>query len=1414
MSLPRLLSILVPSLMFLSPAQAADADYVWKGSVSPWSNVSNWSLNGGAPPAAPGPSSSAYTHWMVTNGTDSAGMTNIGGLGAGGRYLKGIRVAGINNQPGGKVQLFVLNSSSGVYLRVEAGGITVENTSTGGYNADFGIAQLRIAADQEWNVAEGRCFYVGLDEAAPSGGLYSLSSENDAPRRVTLTGSGAVRMGEGLLLNNISGLIGFVMNAGKGTPTLDLADRGMSNTVTVEDAARLEGMSLYQGALVTREKAAVTFSGTTAKASAQWNIGADTAFALEDSTLDLTEAGVDGNVTLSGTSGIAGENGALKQTILDDAQVTYTDRHVRAGEIQSVGSNVTITLNNSSLHFDGEIPAVNLMVQGNCTLGGSGAFSGTITYAPGGSLAVDGDILLPSSSLTLGRLHVSLLDGVPQSTAVQPENPSRQAQEYVVLFDSSFEDLIAAWPGRHTLGVQFKPEMTAAVTVKELPKGAVSWNYDAAAKLLTLETDVAVKPDMPAHVSGSRPNIIFVLVDDMGWGDLSVNWTQQDKNGRQVTRRNEFKTPTLDTMAAEGMQLRRHYSAAPVCAPARASLLLGVHQGHSRVVRNNTFDYPIENSHTLGTLLKGAGYHTAAIGKWGVGGGGQSGKALTGAPHMRGFDYFYGIIKHLAGHFHYLTQGSQDIYEYDDRAAAPAWTSVSSRVPATAYDTDLFGARAKQWIMEHHEKAPSQPFFLYLAFPAPHGCLSAPACAYPEGLGKTGGLQWEKKDGYEACNTAADGWTGVQGDFGPDTYIYPEHAVFGKTESRHATMIRRVDDVLKDMIQLLKELNLDDNTMIVFTSDNGPHNEGGSGNYGNGAQDPQYFMSYGMMDGIKRDCWEGGMRVPAVVRWPGVVSRGISLGASQFHDWMATFADVAGVPVPSRCDGVSLLPTLVGVPERQRTGVIYTEYAYGGSTPGYGDFLQAHRNRGRQQQQIVFADGFKGVRMGNAAPATDFEIYDTEKDPQEASNLASSRPDLQEKMKAQALRMRRSSPVTATNFDAGYIAPVTAPAGLRQGRLHWRAWNRAFDWVPDFRQLEEAPSATGATDALDVLNVKAGSSGQKGVELAGYLTVPATGEYKFYLRTDSNEGSKAFVHLHDMQLIDADYAYTPGTEASSNAREGVSSDVQPNAVQTVKLTAGVHPIRIGYVGNGAAPSLSLQWEGPETSGREAIPASAFSYEYVNPFNLDKTEEAVGAAAVHTELTVQTQMPWTASCDQPWVSVNPSSGSGTAVLDIAVEANGKQTERTAVVTVVCDGEQRTFTLNQSGKPAPTGYDKWKQDNFPDGTPDGQMTPDACPAGDGVTNLMKYATGLDPNKPCGSVTELTIREDAGKKYLVLSWPVNTEATDVTFSVESSADLKAWAEEGTVVPTGARSEFRDTVAVEESAPVRRFLRLKVVR
>ena len=915
---------------------------------------------------------------------------------------------------------------------------------------------------------------------------------------------------------------------------------------------------------------------------------------------------------------------------------------------------------------------------------------------------------------------------------------------------------------------------------------------------------IALTPLMIAPLcwAQEKPNVVIFLVDDMGYSDIGCYG-------------GEIMTPNLDKLASTGVRFTQFYNTSRSC-PARASLMTGLYQHQAGIGQMSedpgTFKketqrdindwgsegyqgYLNRNCVTIAEVLKENGYHTYMAGKWHLGMHGQE-----KWPLQRGFERFYGI---LAGAASYLRpEGGRGLTLDNEHLPAPE---------SPYYTTDAFTDHALQFVGEQKD---DKPFFLYLAFPAPHGSLSAPACAYPAGLGRDGGLQWEKKDGYEACNTAADGWSGVEGDFSPDTYIYPEHEVFGRTESRHATMIRRVDDVLKDMIQLLKDLGIDDNTMIVFTSDNGPHNEPGSGNYGNGAQDPAYFMSYGMMDGIKRDCWEGGMRVPAVVRWPGVVPSGISLNASQFQDWMATFADVAGVPVPSRCDGVSLLPTLAGVPERQKTGVIYAEYAYSGSTPNYSDFLQQHRGRGRQQQQIIFVDGFKGIRMGNAAPTTDFEIYDTEKDPQEAANLAASRPDLQEKMKAQALRSRRSSPIASTSFDAGYIAPVSAPAGLREGRLRWRAWNRSFDWVPDFRQLEEGPCSTGATDVSDVLSVKAGLSGQKGVELTGYLRVPVTGEYQFYLQTDSNEGSRAFVHLHDMQLIDADYAYTPGTQAASNAREGVSGDVQPNAVQTVKLTAGLHPIRIGYVGKAASSSLSLQWEGPETSGREPIPASAFSYEYVNPFNLEKTEETVGCAASGTGLTVQTHLPWTVSCDQPWVTVSPVSGSGTSVLDIAVEANGLQTEREAVVTVVCGGEQRTFTLRQEAAPAPAGYDKWKQDHFADGTPDEQMAPDACPAGDGISNLMKYATGMDPNQPCGSVTKLAVREEAGGKYLVLSWSVNPEATDVTFHVESSSDLEEWADEGAVTPDGACGEFRDTVALGKGSPERRFLRLKVTR
>lgn len=692
----------------------------------------------------------------------------------------------------------------------------------------------------------------------------------------------------------------------------------------------------------------------------------------------------------------------------------------------------------------------------------------------------------------------------------------------------------------------------------------------------------AAKPAASA-VKNSKPNVIFILVDDMGWGDLDANWSQQKLNGRTVDRKNEFKTPALSAMAREGIQLRRHYSAAPVCAPARASLLLGVHQGHSRVVRNNRFDYPIEDSHTLGTVMRDAGYDTAAIGKWGVGGGGESHGPVTGGPHQRGFNYFYGILDHLAGHFHYPSE-SRNIFEYNGYAPNPEWKNIKDQVPQTAYSTDLFAARAKQWIVDQRKSArkTGKPFFLYLAFPAPHGNLVVPGTPYPAGGGLKGGLQWVKKNGTESVNTAFD----AKAEKDKDTYIHPDNARFpNDVAKRHSTMIRRVDDAVADLIHLLKDLKIDNDTMIVFTSDNGPHNEGGADpRHRHGAQNPQFFKSYGMMDGIKRDCWEGGMRVPTLVRWPARIPKGqISLHPGQFHDWLATLADAAGVPVPARSDGVSLLPTLTGHADQQKPGVIYSEYNVAGKTPGYKDFLGEHKGAERGQQQIVFVDGLKGLRMGVKDADKDFMIFDTLNDPQESKDLASSKPELQARMKAAALSNRRAFLPAKTVFDTELV-PAVEVTGAASPGLKWSVYEGEFPWVPDFRQLKKQPAAHGVAPSP---SVKMNGPQRRGVELTGYVKIPADGEYTFYLSTDANKGSKAFVRLHGMELIDADKTYEPGTEISSDLGD------QKNPVY---LKAGLHPIRISYVGNaGPASRLVLKWEGPGLPKQE-IPASAFSHD--------------------------------------------------------------------------------------------------------------------------------------------------------------------------------------------------------------------------
>lgn len=710
--------------------------------------------------------------------------------------------------------------------------------------------------------------------------------------------------------------------------------------------------------------------------------------------------------------------------------------------------------------------------------------------------------------------------------------------------------------------------------------------------------------------AGARPNIIFVLVDDMGWGDLNFNWRYAD-SFRIRSRENHFKTPSLDKMASEGIALFRHYSACPVSAPARASLMTGVHQGHARQVRDNTFDTPIADVHTLGSVLKTAGYATAVIGKWGIGGVGDGSAGATGfgRPRERGFDYFYGIFDHLGGHYHYPANSGRHVWENE--------TDVTKTLAANgyAYSTDLFTARAKSWIVQQKKNAPAQPFFLYLALTAPHGSLRVPACAYPSGGGLKGGVQWTDAG---TVNTATRG--------APDTFIHPDNAKFATDAARrHSTMIRRVDDAMGDLFKTLKDLKIDDSTLVVFTSDNGPHNEPGNDFHANAfyktdspRQDPAFFKSYGMMDGIKRDCLEGGLRVPAIVRWPKhIAPNSRSTSPSQFQDWMATFAELAGVEIPSRSDGVSLLPTLTGA-GTQRESKIYCEYSFAGQSPALADFAPEHRGTARKNQLVVWLDGLKGLARGLDANskfsgdnAVVFEIYDTLKDPQETKNLAGTPgfgEEMQQKFRAKALRSRRAfdgkSPASyGTGFDfsqkiffeknavpalapnelAGVPAAAsTADAPALALAFKMFASPKTFPWVPDFTQTRLRAVGSGKISRSAGENLLPeefiAGRGARGILLEGTIRIPADGKYVFSLETDAAEASRAFAHLYDMQLVDADKNYTPGTRATSAMNVGTENAVP--AHEAVVLAAGLHKIRIEYVcsADALAPALFLRWK--------------------------------------------------------------------------------------------------------------------------------------------------------------------------------------------------------------------------------------------
>jgi arylsulfatase A-like enzyme len=669
--------------------------------------------------------------------------------------------------------------------------------------------------------------------------------------------------------------------------------------------------------------------------------------------------------------------------------------------------------------------------------------------------------------------------------------------------------------------------------------------------LVTAVSCVQVFGQRANHAGKTKqPNIIFILTDDLGFGDVGTFFQNQRKQAND--RSKPFtSTPNIDRLAASGAKLPQHYCAAPVCAPARASLLLGVHQGHANV-RDNQFDKALEDNYTIASVLRSVGYKTAVFGKWGLQGLNNEGPDWPAHPLNRGFDYFMGMIRHADGHEHYPKEG---IY----RGTKQVWenkTNIADKLDK-CYTADLWTASAKKWIIENkQDKKTDQPFFIYLAYETPHAVLELPTQAFPAGGGIKGGVQWLGKAGH-MINTASGK---------VDSYIHPEYAnatydhdndaktpeiAWPDVYKRYATAVRRIDSEVDDLLQLLKDLKIDENTLVVFSSDNGPSIE----SYLKENFEANFFESFGPFDGIKRDVWEGGVRVPTIAAWPGHIRANTVISTpSGVHDWLPTFLDAAGALAPVRTDGVSLMPSLTGK-GKQLSSTIYIEYFQNQSTPNFKEFDASHRNRKRNQMQMIRFGDTVGVRYDIKTHNDDFEIYNVMKDPQETNNLANKKGQnlLQSKMKERVLQVRRPDTSAPRPYDKELISPATV-IGARPG-FHWQSYHASFPWIADVtarstiaKGIAQQPVSKLAADGDLIL-------------LTGFIQVPADGEYTFSL--SSNAGS--FLRIHDAIVIDEDYGYKSSEERLASMR----------------LKAGLHPFKLYCrVKKSSAHLLDFTWQGP------------------------------------------------------------------------------------------------------------------------------------------------------------------------------------------------------------------------------------------
>lgn len=437
-----------------------------------------------------------------------------------------------------------------------------------------------------------------------------------------------------------------------------------------------------------------------------------------------------------------------------------------------------------------------------------------------------------------------------------------------------------------------------------------------------------------------QPNIVLILADDLGYGDLGCYGQEK------------IRTPNIDRLATEGMRFTQFYCGAPVCAPSRCVLLTGKHLGHAAIRDNSEVQpegqlpLPSEET-TLGELLQTAGYRTAAIGKWGLGPPNSSGD-----PNRQGFDLFFGYNCQRHAHNYYPTY----LYRNAERIALdnPPF-AAHQKFPADAdsrdprafagyqgsdYAPDLMLEEAVRFIRDHRD----EPFFLYFASPIPHLALQVPESSLAEYLGRFPETPY----------------------LGDKSYL-PHRA----PRACLAAMISHLDRQVGRIMETLDELGLADDTLILFTSDNGPpENVGGA--------DTQFFNSNGSLRGFKGSVFEGGVRVPLVARWPGRIPTGsVSSHIAIFYDVLPTLMDAIERSAPSDCDGISFLPILLGEQQpRQHEFILYEFYGYGG-------------------QQAVRMGRWKGVRQNcYRKPDGPLMLFDLEADPEETTDISAAHPDV------------------------------------------------------------------------------------------------------------------------------------------------------------------------------------------------------------------------------------------------------------------------------------------------------------------------------------------------------------------------------------------------------------------------------------